>query len=60
MAWGKRNSYERPAREMYMSGTADLHIPNYRPDGSGRDTYVTNQNGGLCSKIPIANVQQNF
>jgi hypothetical protein len=41
MAWGKKNSYERPAREKHLSGSPEGRIPNYRPDGSGRDTYVS-------------------
>lgn len=41
LGWSRRNSYERPAREKYNSGSPEGRIPNYRPDGSGRDTYVT-------------------
>jgi len=41
MAWGRKNSYEKPAREKYNSGSPEGRIPNYRPDGSGRDTYVS-------------------
>ena len=60
MAWGRKNSYERPARGNNNSGSPDGRIPNYRPDGSGRDTYVSHQNGGLCFQQPIASQQQNF
>ena len=41
MAWGREEFAENKRRVSQVSSSSPNRIPFYKPDGTGRDTYVT-------------------
>ena len=48
MAWGRQEFPEPKRTAPPTSSSSPNRLPFYQPDGTGRDTYVSHKNGGLC------------